>query len=334
VELITGATGYVGSRLLLRLAAEGRPVRALARRPELLPDVDAVRGDLLTGAGLEEALEGCSTAYYLVHSMEPATNSDFAGRDRQMAAAFGEAAARAGVERIVYLGGIVPAAEAANGAPPGASGAERLSPREGTLPQTRLSPQAARLSPHLRSRLEVEETLLAAVPGSTALRASIVIGAGSSSFRLLVRLVERLRVLPLPRWRKNRTQPIDERDVIEYLARTPQVPEAAGRSLDVAGPDVMTYGRMIERIADVMGVGRLPLALGRSLTPPASAVVAAVTGQPIELVRPLMESLETDLLPRDPDEAPRLYGLRPHRFERAVEHALAEWESLEPLGAR
>ena len=277
-------------------------MRALARRPELLPEVDAVRGDLLTGPGLDEALDGCSTAYYLVHSMEPTANGDFAGRDRRMAEAFGEAAARAGVERIVYLGGIVP-----HGRP---------------------------LSPHLHSRLEVEETLLAAVPGSTALRASIVIGAGSSSFRLLVRLVERLRVLPLPRWRNNRTQPIDERDVIEFLARTPQVSDVAGRSLDVAGADVMTYGRMIERIADVMGVGRLPLALGRSLTPPASAVVAAVTGQPIELVRPLMESLETDLLPRDPDEAPRLYGVRPRRFERAVEHALAEWESLEPLGAR
>jgi len=302
VELVTGGTGYVGGRLLLRLAAEGRPVRALARQPELLPGLDAVPGDLLTGAGLEEALEGCSSAYYLVHSMEPAANGDFAARDRRMAQAFGEAAARAGVERLVYLGGIV-------------------SPGQ-------------RLSPHLRSRLEVEETLLAAVPGSTALRASIVIGAGSLSFRLLVRLVERLRVLPLPRWRSNRTQPIDERDVIEFLARTPQVPEAAGRSFDVAGPDVMTYGDMIERIADVMGVGRLPLSLNASLTPPASAVVAAVTGQPIELVRPLMESLETDLLARDPDEVPRLYGLRPHRFERAVEHALAEWESLEPLGAR
>jgi uncharacterized protein YbjT (DUF2867 family) len=182
--------------------------------------------------------------------------------------------------------------------------------------------------------LEVEEILLAAVPGSTALRASIVIGAGSSSFRILVRLVERLRVLPLPRWRRNRTQPIDERDVIGFLARTPQVPAAAGRSLDVAGPDVMTYGRMIERIAEAMGVGRLPVGLGRSLTPPASAVVAAVTGQPLELVRPLMESLETDLLPRDGEDAPRLYGIRPHSFERALDHALAEWERLEPLGAR
>ena len=102
----------------------------------------------------------------------------------------------------------------------------------------------------------------------------------------------------------------------------------------MVGPDVMTYGRMIERIADCMGVGRVPLSLGRSLTPPASAVVAAVTGQPLELVRPLMESLETDLLPRDSDAAADLYGLRPHRFDRAVEHALGEWESRERLGAR
>ena len=319
MELVTGATGYVGSRLIRRLAAEGRRVRALARRPESLTDVDVVQGDLLTGAGLEEALEGCSTAYYLVHSMEPASgNGDFAGRDRRMATAFGEAAAHAGVERIVYLGGIVPRAprpapdeEASEGGPP-----------------------PHRLSPHLRSRLEVEEILLGAVPGSTALRASIVIGAGSSSFRILVRLVERLRVLPLPSWRRNRTQPIDERDVVDFLATTPRVPDAAGRSLDVAGPDVMTYGEMIERIADAMGVGRLPLALNRSLTPPASAVVAAVTGQPLELVRPLMESLETDLLPRDGDEAPRLYGIRPHGFGRALDHALGEWERLEPLGAR
>ena len=302
MELVTGATGYIGGRLVRRLAAEGRPVRALARRPELVRDVDVVRADLLTGSGLEEALEGCSTAYYLIHSMEAGVNGDFAARDRRMAEGFAQAAARAGVERIVYLGGIVPA-------------------------------DGAR-SPHLRSRLEVEEILLSAVPGSTALRASIVIGAGSSSFRILVRLVERLRVLPLPRWRENRTQPIDERDVIEFLARTPQVPGAAGRSLDVAGPDVMTYGRMIERIAEAMGVGRLPLGFKRSLTPPASAVVAAVTGQPLELVRPLMESLESDLLPRDQDDAPRLYGIRPHRFDRALDHALAEWERGEPLGAR
>jgi uncharacterized protein YbjT (DUF2867 family) len=310
MELVTGGTGYVGSRLVRRIAAEGRPVRALARRPEQLEaiaGVEGVRANLMSGEGLEAALEGCTSAYYLIHSMEAAAgNGDFPGRDRGMAERFGEAAARAGVERIVYLGGIVPG---------------RGEPHHP-------------LSPHLRSRLEVEEILLSAVPASTALRASIVIGSGSSSFRILVRLVERLRVLPMPRWRTNRTQPIDERDVIEFLARTPRVPAAAGRSLDVTGPDVMTYGRMIERIADAMGVGRMPLSLNVSMTPPASAVVAAVTGQPVELVRPLMESLETDLLPRDPDEAPRLYGIHPHRFERALDHALAEWELGERLGAR
>jgi uncharacterized protein YbjT (DUF2867 family) len=304
MDLITGASGYVGGRLLRRLAAEGRPLRALARRPERvesLPGVEAVRADLLSGEGVDATLDGISTAYYLVHSMEPASDGGFAARDRRAAETFGRAAARAGVERIVYLGGIAPAGQQ---------------------------------SVHLGSRLEVEEILLTAVPRSTALRASIVIGAGSSSFRLLVRLVERLRVLPLPSWRVNRTQPIDERDVIDYLARTPSVPAAEGRALDVAGPDVVTYSEMIERIAESMGVGRMPLGLGVSMTPPASAVVAAVTGQPLEIVRPLMESLESDILPRDAGEAPRLYGLRPRSFERALDHALAEWEASEPLGAR
>jgi uncharacterized protein YbjT (DUF2867 family) len=304
MELVTGATGYVGGALLRRLAGEGRAVRALAREPARLEPaggVEVVAGDLLGGEGLVRALEGCATAYYLVHSMEAAGDPDFAGRDRRAAENFARAAAEAGVERIVYLGGIAPAGKS---------------------------------SPHLSSRMEVERILLEAVPGSTALRASIVIGARSASFRVLVRLVERMRVLPLPAWRSNRTRPIDERDVIEFLARTPALPAAAGRSLDVAGPDVLSYGEMIERIAESMGVGRMPVALSRSLTPPASAVVSAVTEQPLELVRPLMESLESDVLPRDSEEAPHLYGIRPRPFERAVEHALAEWESLEPLGAR
>jgi hypothetical protein len=148
-----------------------------------------------------------------------------------------------------------------------------------------------------------------------------------------VRLVERLRFLPFPAWRDNRTQPLFELDAIEYLARTPQVDEARGRSLDIVGPDVVTYGQMIERIADGMGVGRTPLRLGVTQTPTASAVVAALVGQPLELVRPLMESLEYDLLPRD-DDARRIYDIRPHGFDRAVDHALREWEATEELAAR
>jgi uncharacterized protein YbjT (DUF2867 family) len=278
----------------------------MARNPDRLAlpaGVDAVQADVLADTGLEAALDGVATAYYLIHSMEPALNGHrgFASRDRQAAANFARAAVDAGVERIVYLGGIVP-----NG---------------------------AAISPHLASRLEVEDILLDAVPASTALRASIMIGAGSSSFRLLVRLVERMRVLPFPGWRDHRTQPIFEGDAIEYLARVPEVEGAAGRSLDIAGADVVSYGEMIERIAEVMGVGRIPLRLRMSQTPTASVVVASIVGQPVELVRPLMESLEYDLLPRD-DDASKLFGLRPHGYERAVEHALREWEATEELAGR
>jgi uncharacterized protein YbjT (DUF2867 family) len=304
MEVVTGATGYIGGRLMRRLMSEGREVRAIARDPIRLEGagVEVAQADLIERTGLAAALDGCETAYYLVHSMEQgARNGEFAGRDRLAADNFARAAQEAGVERIVYLGGLAPAG--------GAS------------------------SPHLRSRLEVEQILLDAIPDSVALRASIVIGAGSSSFQLLVRLVERLKVLPMPAWRDNRTRPIDERDAIEYLARAPIVGAAAGRSLDIAGPDVVTYGQMIERIAESMGVGRVPIGLGASLTPPAAAVVARVTGLDLELVRPLMESLEYDLLPRN-DEARELFGLRPRPFSRAVEHALAEWESIQPLAAR
>ena len=304
MEVVTGATGYVGSRLVERLLDEGRAVRAVARDPARLPPregLDTARSDVLTGAGLDAALDGCSTAYYLVHSMEEGENG-FGDRDRQAATNFVEAALRAGVQRTVYLGGIAP--------PPGTP-----------------------LSPHLASRLEVEEILLRELPDSVAFRASIVIGARSSSFRILVRLVERLRVLPFPAWRRNRTQPIDERDAIEYLARAAQVPEAAGRSLDIAGPDMLSYGAMLAKIAESMGVGRAPLGLGLTQTPAASAVVSAITGQPLDLVRPLMQSLESDLLPRD-EEARRIFGLRPRPFGRAVEHALREWEGAEPLRAR
>jgi uncharacterized protein YbjT (DUF2867 family) len=308
MELVTGATGYIGGHLIDRLLAEDRPVRALARTPArmiLRDGLEVAQGDVVAGKGLPEALDGVQTAYYLIHSMAPAANGQgFADLDRRAAENFARAASDAGVERVVYLGGLLPAADV--GRP---------------------------LSQHLSSRLEVEQILLDAAPRSTAFRASIVIGARSSSFRLLVRLIERLRVLPFPAWRDNRTAAIAEVDAIEYLARAPQEPAAAGQSLDIAGPDVLSYGAMIERIGDALGVGRLPVPLPASQTLAASAVVAAVVGAPIELVRPLMQSLETDLLPRD-DRAQEIFGLRRHSFDRAVDHALREWEDDEELGAR
>ena len=289
-----------------RLIADGREVRVLARVPERLlgESVDVVQGDVITGQGLRQALDGCLTAYYLVHSMERAAgpNGAFADLDRRAADNFARAAQEAGVDRVVYLGGLVP--------------------------------QGTTISPHLRSRLEVEEILLDAIPDSVALRASIVIGAGSSSFRLLVRLIERLRVLPMPGWRENSTQPIDERDAIEYLVRASLTRAAAGRSLDIVGPDRVTYAQLIERIADSMGVARVPLGLGASMTPPAAAVVASVTGLDLQLVRPLMESLEYDLLPREDANAHDVIPIRLHRLDRAVEHSLAEWETIQPLAAR
>ena len=293
----------MGGRLIERLRAEGRPVRALARdasRFAPVEGVDVVEADVLRRETLARALDGCSTAYYLVHSMERGANG-FAVRDRRAAENFAAAARDAGVERVVYLGGLVP------------EGGPR--------------------SEHLASRLEVEETLLAALPRSTALRASIVIGARSSSFSILVRLVAALRFVPLPSWRSNRTQPIFEGDAIEYLARTPVTAEAEGRSLDIVGPDVMTYAEMVERIAEAIGVARMPLPVPATQTPAASAVVSAVTAQPLELVRPLMQSLEHDLLPRN-DDARRIYSLKPHRFERALDHALRDWERVETLVAR
>ena len=293
----------MGGRLIERLRAEGRPVRAFARdasRFAPVDGVDVIEGNLLQHETLAAALDGCSSAYYLVHSMEPGVNG-FAARDRASAENFAAAALEAGVERVVYMGGLVP---------------------EG-------GPQ----SEHLRSRLEVEQILLDALPRSTALRASIVIGARSSSFSILVRLVAHLRLVPLPAWRTNRTQPIFEGDAIEYLARTPTTPEAEGRSLDIVGPEVMTYEEMVERIAEAIGVVRMPLPLPTTQTRAASAVVSAVTNWPVELVRPLMQSLEHDLLLRN-DDARRIYGLTPHPFDRALDHALRDWEHSETLAAR
>jgi uncharacterized protein YbjT (DUF2867 family) len=307
--LVTGASGFVGSLLVPRLLSDGRHVRALARNPERLSSqADVMRGDVFTGEGLARALDEVEVAYYLIHSMERSSGDpgSFQERERISAERFAQAAVAAGVRRIVYLGGLLP------------------------LPAP--SPPHTALSRHLASRESVERILLEAIPDSIALRASIVIGARSRSFRLLVHLVERMRVLALPAWRSFRTQPIDERDVTAMLAAAATA-ALAGRSLDIGGPDTLSYGEMIERIADLMLVGRPSIGLRVSATPVAARVAAAIAKEDPELVVPLMESLQGDLLPAD-DHAAELLGVELHSFDSAVEHALGEWEESEPLAAR
>jgi len=308
LTLVTGVSGYVGSALVARLQRDGLAVRGFARSRErvdragALPD-ELVLGDVTTGEGLAAALEGVHVAYYLIHSMEGAAAGAFADAERRSAERFAAAAAAAGVTRVVYLGGLVP----------------------GDAP----------LSRHLGSRLAVERELLDAVPGSVALRASIVIGARSRSFRFLVRLIERMPVMALPAWRDNRTAPIDGRDVLEFLAAAAGAPAAlGGRSWDIGGPDVMTYAAMIARIADALMLRRPSLSIDFSMTPVASVVAAAIAGEDPALIGPLMESLEHDLLPREGEDAAAAFGVRLHGFDAAVERALRDWERTEELAGR
>jgi uncharacterized protein YbjT (DUF2867 family) len=305
--LVTGASGYIGAALAPRLLAAGHEVRGFARSQErvvaagvLLDDI--VLGDAISGAGLDRALDGVDAAYYLIHSMEGPANSSFPDHERRAAERFATAAEAAGVKRVIYLGGLVP--------------------QEGVA------------SRHLASRVAVERALLETAAEPIAFRASIVIGARSRSFRFLVRLIERLPVLALPAWRTHRTQPIDGRDVLDFLVRAADAPaELAGRSWDLAGPEAMTYQELISRLAEHMLVERPAIPLGFSLTPVASVIAAAVAAEDPGFITPLMESLESDLLPRHRDAADA-FGVRLHSFDAAVERALREWETIEEVAAK
>lgn len=301
--LVTGATGFVGAKLMPALQRAGHGVRAFARDPARVEGgVPVVRGDAVTGDGFAEAMDGVDVAYFLIHSMEAAAGDGFGALEQRSVENFVEAARAAGVPRVVYLGGPVPA--------------------------------GARASAHLSSRLLVEEALMTGFEETVALRASIIIGARSRSFRFLVRLVERLPALPLPPWREFRTAPIDERDVIAMLVSAASTEHArGGLSLDIAGREVLSYGEIIETIADLMLVGRMPIRLRFSASLVASRVAAAIAGEDHALIGPLMDGLTSDLLPRD-DRAAGLLGVRLHSFSAAVEHALREWEESEPLAAR
>src|SRR5215213_6206786 len=269
--LVTGASGYVGGFLISELLRRDRAVRALARDPSKAsepPAVDVRGGDAVSGRGLREALEGCRTAYYLIHSMGRGSGDDFARHDREAAVNFGEAAREAGVERVIYLGGLGPTGEDA--------------------------------SEHLRSRHEVAELLRQRVPGFVYVRAAMIIGRGSASFEMLRHLVRRLPVMITPRWVDTRSQPVAVGDVVRALADVAELAEAP-EEVQLGGADVLTYREMMARTAKVMdrrppAIVKVPL-----LTPRLSSLwVGLVTPVETGLVRPLVDGLKSEMVVEEP----------------------------------
>ncbi|GGO90939.1 NAD(P)-dependent oxidoreductase [Wenjunlia tyrosinilytica] len=270
--LVTGATGYIGGRLVPELLRAGHRVRCLARSPEKLRDhpwagqVRSVRGDVTDADSLGAAMEGVDVAYYLVHAL--GTGSGFEETDRRAARTFGERARAAGVRRIVYLGGLTP-----DGVP------------------------EEELSPHLRSRAEVGRVLLGSGVPTAVLRAAVIIGSGSASFEMLRYLTERLPVMVTPSWVRTRIQPIAVRDVLRYLVGAARLPPEVNRAFDIGGPDVLTYRDMMQRYAAVAGLPRRVILPVPVLTPRLSSLwVGLVTPVPGSIARPLAESLRHEVV--------------------------------------
>jgi uncharacterized protein YbjT (DUF2867 family) len=295
--LLTGATGFVGGRLAAALAERGAVVRCLVRdreRAEQLADAghELHEGDVLDPDSLRGAGASVSTAYYLVHSMGRGGDREgFAERERRAAANFARMAADEGVERIVYLGGL---------------GDER--------------------SEHLRSRAATASTLAEHGPPLTYFRAAMVIGAGSESYRTVRYLVERLPAMIAPAWLRNRTQPIAIQDVLEYLVQAAERPEAAGREIQIGGPDVLTYSELLDLMADVLGKRRRPKVPVPLLSPRLSSLwIGLITPVDAGVARPLIESLASDTVVTDAQPA-RLFGVRAMGCREALEVARGEEE--------
>jgi uncharacterized protein YbjT (DUF2867 family) len=268
IILVTGATGYIGGRLVPRLLKAGYRVRCMVRSPKKLqarswaghPEVDIVAGDLDDLGSAERALTGCEAAYFLVHSML-ATGSDYAEHDRRLARNFAVAAAATpSMKRIVYLGGL------------GETGAD--------------------LSEHLSSRREVERELASGTVPVTTLRAAMIIGSGSASFEILRYLVERLPVMVTPRWVRTESQPIAVSNVLEYLVRVLEVEETTGSVLDIGGPEILSYRELIRIMTQALGLPRRLIVPVPVLTPRLSSLwIHLVTPLSHRIARPLAEGL-------------------------------------------
>jgi len=288
--LLTGATGAVGGALLPKLLDEGHGVKALVRNPAnaSLGEIDVIEGDVLSGAGLGEALEGVDLAYYLIHSMGRSPG-DFELNDRIGAQNFAQAAEQAGVRRIIYLGGL----------PPSGGG-----------------------SAHLSSRAEVAEILATAVPEPVHARAAMVIGADSASFTMLSQLVHRLPLMVGPKWIDTRTQPIAADDVTSALARLANF-EAPPSDVELGGAEIVSYRQMMDRFARLEG-RREPLIIPVPVLSPrlSSYWVRFVTSVEPALARPLIDGLKEEMIVRTPPPA----GINddPLNFDQAVERAMQE----------
>ena len=293
VVLLTGATGYIGGRLLRALEEGGRTVRCLARHPEKVaparPDTTIVRGDCLDEASLDRALTGVDTAYYLVHSMAAGTR--FAELDKQAARNFGRAAARAKVRRIIYLGG--------------------------------LADDRSSLSTHLRSRAETGDALRAAGVPVVEFRASIVVGAGSLSFEMIRALVERLPVMICPRWVDTLAQPIAIDDVIAYLVAALTLPVNGDAVFEIGGPEVVSYGDLMRRYARLRGLRRLLLPVP-VITPHLSGLwLSLVTPTQARVGRALVEGLRNATIVRSA-AAQLAFHITPTPLHDALVRAIAD----------
>ncbi|MGW0654084.1 SDR family oxidoreductase [Streptomyces umbrinus] len=277
--LVTGATGYIGGRLVPELLAAGHRVRCMARSPgalrdhEWAADVEVVRGDVTDPESVAGAMKDIDVAYYLVHAL--GTGKGFEETDRRAARTFGERALAAGVRRIVYLGGLTPAG----------------------VPEEELSP-------HLRSRAEVGRVLLDSGVPTTVLRAAVIIGSGSASFEMLRYLTERLPVMVTPSWVRTRIQPIAVRDVLRMLVGAARMPDDVSRAFDIGGPEILTYREMMVRYAAVAGLPRRLIVPVPVLTPRLSSHwVGLVTPVPNSIARPLTESLRHEVVCHEHDIA-------------------------------